>query len=273
MGYPVTGGFSRTAVNDQSGAKTALASIISVALIVLTLLFLTELFFYLPKSILAAVVLVAVSGLIDFKTPISLWKADRTDFFLLMITFLTTLTLGIVIGILTGMALSLFAVLYKASRPHMAKLGRVTGTNVFRNTSRFDDLEEDNDTLMIRIDGQMYFANISFIKKQIERWEKEKSNSLKKIILDFESVTSLDSSGAHELEEWIHNWKDKKVAVAITGVKGPVRDILDKWKIYDLIGTDMIFVTNEDAINFFTSGKLSAKQLELATYATQTNVK
>ncbi len=270
MGYPVTGGFSRTAVNDQAGAKTALASIISVALIVLTLLFLTTWFFYLPKAILAAVVLVAVAGLIDFKTPKKLWKTDRIDFMLLMVTFLLTLTLGIVIGILAGMALSLGAVLYKASRPHMARLAKVPGSNVFRNTSRFSDLEEDEDQLVIRIDGQMYFANISFIHKQIEKWEKEKQNTLEKIILDFESVTALDSSAAHELEEWIHNWKEQGKKVALTGVKGPIRDILQKWNIFELIGEDMVFVTNGDAVNYFTHGKLTK---ELDPYALQTNVK
>ncbi|MGM0478421.1 MAG: SulP family inorganic anion transporter [Bacteroidota bacterium] len=273
MGYPVTGGFSRTAVNDQSGAKTALASIISVALIVLTLLFLTELFFYLPKAILAAVVIVAVAGLIDFKTPKSLWKADRVDFLLLMVTFLVTLTLGIVIGILAGMALSLGAVLYKASRPHMAKIARVPDTNIYRNTARFSNLEENEDELIVRIDGQIYFANISFIKKQLEKWEKEKGDQLKKVILNFESVTALDSSGAHELEEWIFNWKAKNIRVAITGAKGPVRDILKKWNIVEKVGDECLFLTNKDAVNYFQRGKLSDEQVALNPYAQQTNVK
>ncbi|PKR80925.1 sodium-independent anion transporter [Brumimicrobium salinarum] len=270
MGYPVTGGFSRTAVNDQSGAKTALASIISVALIVITLLFLTELFFYLPKSILAAVVIVAVMGLIDIKTPKTLWKADKTDFILLMTTFVSTLTLGIVVGIIIGMVLSLIAVLYKASRPHMAKLAKVPDANIYRNTSRFEGLKENNDELFIRIDGQIYFANISFIQKRIEAWEKEKGNNLKKVILNFESVISIDSSGAHEIEEWIRNWHKKGIQVAIAGARGPVRDILKKWNMIESLGKENIFVNMHDAVLFLNEdGKGNSLDKK---YALQSNV-
>ncbi|MEX2590794.1 MAG: sulfate permease, partial [Chitinophagales bacterium] len=163
-GYPVTGGFSRTAVNDQAGAKTALASIVSVILIVLTLLFFTSLFFYLPNAILAAVVLVAVSGLVDFATPKALWEKDKSDFLMLLATFAITLTLGIETGIISGMVLSLAAVIYRASRPHIAQLAKVPGTDYYRNITRFDNLEQRNDLLLLRIDGPIYFANIQFIK-------------------------------------------------------------------------------------------------------------
>ncbi|RYM35001.1 solute carrier 26 family protein [Brumimicrobium glaciale] len=271
MGLPVTGGFSRTAVNDQSGAKTALASIISVVLIVITLLFLTELFFYLPKSILAAVVIVAVSGLIDFKTPKTLWKADKTDFLLLIITFISTLTLGIVVGILIGMALSLGAVLYKASRPHIAKLAQVPNTNIYRNTSRFKDLVEGKDELFVRIDGQIYFANISFIQKRIEVWEKEKGAALSKVVLNFESVISIDSSGAHEIEEWIHNWQQKGIQVAIAGARGPVRDILKKWNMIEKIGKEYIFINMNDAVQYLNKVE-NNQNFDREKYALQSNV-
>ena len=273
MGYPVTGGFSRTAVNDQSGAKTALSSIISVALIIITLLFLTELFFYLPNSILAAVVIVAVLGLVDIKTPKILWQTDKTDFFLLMITFISTLTLGIVVGILIGIALSLGAVLYKASRPHMAKLAQVPNTNIYRNTDRFKDLIENKDELFIRIDGQIYFANINFIQKRIEAWEKGKGDALKKVILNFESVISIDSSGAHEIEEWILNWHQKGIQVAIAGARGPVRDVLAKWNIIEKLGEEYIFVNMNDAVNYLNEGEKEGSDFNKRKYALQNNVK
>lgn len=271
MGYPVTGGFSRTAVNDQAGAKTALASIISVALIIITLLFLTELFFYLPKSILAAVVMVAVYGLIDAKTPKKLWKTDKTDFTLLMITFVSTLTLGIVTGIIIGMILSLVAVLYKVSRPHMAKLAHVPNTNFYRNTRRFKELKENNDELFIRIDGQIYFANISFIQKQVEAWEKEKANALKKVVLNFESVISIDSTGAHEIEDWINNWHKKGISVAIAGARGPVRDILVKWNLIEKLGEDYIFINMHDAVQYLNKTE-EEHLIENRKYALQSNV-
>lgn len=270
QGYPVTGGFSRTAVNDQAGAKTALASIISMALIVLTLLFFTGLFFYLPNSILAAVVLVAVSGLIDVKTPKQLWKKDKVDFAMLMITFLVTGTLGIEIGIVSGMVLSLLVVIYRASNPHIAMLAKVPGTNYFRNTSRFDNLEEREDVLMVRIDGPIYFANLNFIKKKLDKWVDAKKE-LRSVILNFESIPSVDSSGAHELEDWIKDWKSKGIQVYITGVRGPVRDILFKWHIIHEIGEDHLFADDATAVDFIDQ-KLDSEQVKKITpYIIQTS--
>lgn len=250
-GYPVTGGFSRTAVNDQSGAKTALSSIFSVVLIVLTLLFFTDLFYYLPNSILAAVVLVAVFGLIDVKTPTKLWKKDRADFFMLMLTFVVTLTLGIEIGIISGMVFSLLKVIYKASNPHMAQLAKVPGTKYYRNIQRFEGLEERKDVLVARIDGPIYFANISFIKSKLDKWMDEKGADLKLITLNMESVTSVDSSGAHALEDWINDWKAKGYRTCVTGARGPVRDTLAAWDINGCIGPDNIFMDDASAVDAF----------------------
>jgi len=268
QGYPVTGGFSRTAVNDQSGAKTALASIISVVLIVLTLLFFTNLFYYLPKSILAAVVLVAVSGLIDFKTPKSLLEKDKTDFIMLLVTFVITLTLGIEIGIVSGMVLSLIALIYKASNPHMAILAKVPGANIYRNIDRFSDLEKRKDVLVVRIDGPIYFANIAYIKKKLDKWMNEKGKELKCIVLNFESVTSIDSSGAHELEDWIHDWKRLKIHSGITGAKGPIRDIIYKWNISESIGEENIFLDDASAIDFYDHKNIERID-KLSSYAKQ----
>jgi SulP family sulfate permease len=260
-GYPVTGGFSRTAVNDQSGAKTALASIISVVLIVLTLLFFTGLFYSLPNAILAAVVLVAVSGLIDFKTPKALWKKDKSDFLMLIATFLATLFLGIEVGIISGMLLSLGAVIYKASKPHIAILGRIPGTNYFRNVSRFKEAEVSQQTLIIRIDGPIYFANIEFIKQKIEKSVNEKGNELKNIVLNFESIISIDSTGAHELEEWIATWKKEGKNVCITGAKGPVRDTLERWHINKHLGENSLFMDECAAVDFYEGTKVIEQKM------------
>ena len=249
QGYPVTGGFSRTAVNDQSGAKTALASIFSVVLIVLTLLFFTQLFYFLPNSILAAVVLVAVSGLIDFKTPKALWKKDKNDFIMLIATFVVTLTLGIEIGIVSGMLLSLGAVVYKATRPHIARLAKVPGSTYYKNVKRFKDLEDRPDVLVVRIDGPIYFANIEYIKKKISKWQEDKGTALKLIVLNLESVTSIDSSGAHELEDWINNWKANNINTCITGAKGPIRDTLTTWHITACVGEENVFLDDNTAID------------------------
>ncbi|WP_209330694.1 SulP family inorganic anion transporter [Lunatimonas salinarum] len=270
-GFPVTGGFSRTAVNNQSGAKTTMSSVISAVLIVLTLLFFTGLFYNLPSAILAAVVLVAVSGLIDIKEPLNLWKKDKSDFAMLITTFLVTLTLGIETGIITGMLLSLVMVVYRASRPHMAQLGRVPGTNVFRNIKRFDNLELNEDVLMVRVDGPIYFANVKFIKDKMDRWVDKKRRTLKTVILNMESVPSLDSTGAHELQEWILSWRALGIDVCITATKGPVRDVLHRWNLIECVGADHMFVDDQTALEYVEKSLAPDIMERFQPYATQSN--
>ena len=271
QGYPVTGGFSRTAVNDQAGAKTAMASIISVVLIVLTLLFFTGLFSNLPNAILAAVVLVAVSSLIDFKTPKMLWKKDKSDFMMLIATFVITLTMGIETGIISGMVLSMIVVIYRATRPHIAILGRIEGTNYYRNIKRFKDAEIRKDLLMVRIDGPIYFANVEYIKNNLENWVDEKGKDLKMIVLNMESIPSIDSTGAHELEEWILTWRKNGIDVCITGTKGPVRDILNKWSLITCIGEDHVFVDDNLAVECYDKNIDTQSLDKLKDYALQSN--
>ncbi|MDO9554804.1 SulP family inorganic anion transporter [Rhodonellum sp.] len=272
-GYPVTGGFSRTAVNNDAGAKTTMSSIFSAILIVLTLLFFTGLFYNLPSAILAAVVLVAVSGLIDFKEPVHLWHKDKSDFAMLVATFLITLTMGIETGIISGMVLSLVVVIYRASRPHMAQLGRVPGTNVFRNITRFSNLEQKEDVLMARIDGPIYFANVEFIRDKLNLWLLEKKEKVKMIVLNMESVPNIDSTGAHELNEWIISWRKIGTDVCMTGIKGPVRDVLNRWAILESVGADHVFIDDNTAVSAFEKA-IEQDVLEKYTpYATQTNVK
>ena len=270
-GFPVTGGFSRTAVNNDAGAKTGMASIVSAFLIVLTLLFFTGLFYYLPSAILAAVVLVAVSGLIDLKEPLILWKKDRADFAMLLATFLITLTLGIETGIISGMILSLVMVIYRASKPHMAQLGRVPGTNVFRNIRRFSNLEEKPDVLMVRIDGPVYFANVKYIKDMMDRWVKKKGEPLRTIVFNFESIPSIDSTGAHELQEWINTWREGNIDVCITATKGPVRDVLNRWNLIECVGADHMFLDDQTALEYIEKGLGQDAQDKFRPYATQSN--
>lgn len=260
QGFPVTGGFSRTAVNDQAGAKTGMASIISTALIVLTLLFLTGLFVNLPSAILAAVVLVAVSGLIDFKEPMTLWKKDRSDFAMLLATFLATLTLGIEAGIIIGMVLSLVAVIYRASRPHMARMGRIPGTDIFRNIDRFSELEYNTDTLVVRIDGALYFANTEYIRSTLAKWMDE--HPIKQMIFDLSTVPHIDSSAAHTLHNWVHEWQKQGIRIAFSGTHGPVRDTLKSWSIVMLVGEDQCYLSVNDALKEVHDPKHQAYVLE-----------
>lgn len=273
QGYPVTGGFSRTAVNNDAGAKTTMSSIFSAILIVLTLLFFTGLFYNLPSAILAAVVLVAVSGLIDFKEPVHLWHKDKADFSMLVATFVITLTLGIETGIISGMVLSLLVIIYRASRPHIAQLGRVPGTNTFRNITRFKNLEVREDLLMVRIDGPIYFANVEFIKDKLDLWISEKGKNVKMLVFNMESVSNIDSTGAHELNEWINTWRKSGMDISMTSIKGPVRDVLNRWALLESVGSDHIFLDDNTALSAFDHAITEETLEKYSSYATQTNTK
>lgn len=247
--YPLTGGFSRTAVNDQSGAKTGIASIISAGLIVLTLLFLTPLFYYLPKAILASVIMVAVFGLIDMKEAVHLWRADRSDFWMLVITFIGTLGLGIEQGILIGTVLSLAWIIFRSTRPHLAVLGRVPDTHFYRNISRFKVVENRKDILITRFDNQLYFANVNYFKDTMAKLILEKGKDLQTVIINAESIHSIDSSGIHALEELVQEVKANHQQIFFTGVIGPVRDAMKKGHLLEKVGKNNFFMSVQEAVD------------------------
>ena len=272
--FATTGGFSRTAVNDQAGAKTGLASIISALLIIVTLLFLTPLFYNLPKTILASVIMVAVFGLIDYKEAIHLWKSNRTDFFLLLVTFLATLTIGIEQGIGIGVILSLAMVIYKTTKPHVAVLANIPGTHFYRNIERFkEELVIHENILIVRFDAQLYFANVSFFKDTLEDLVLEKGKDIKLIIIDGESMNNLDSSGVHAILEVIDIYTSKNIEIIFTGIKGPVRDAMEKGGIIKKTGFDKFFMSIQEGVDYFES---KSKDLEpnkkFKKYIKQTNV-
>lgn len=232
--FPVTGGFSRSAVNDETGAKTGMASAISAILIILTLLFFTQYFYYLPKAVLAAIILVAVYGLIDFKEFWHLWKVDKQDFGLFVVTFLSTLLIGIEEGILMGVILSVVMLVFNAFRPHIAQLGRLKGTVFYRNKERFPDSETFDEILIVRVDSQIFFANINHIKEYLDVHSEGKSF----IILHCGSVQHIDSSAVHAIEDWVNEYKIKNKRIVFTHLVGPVRDIIKKNRLVKVIGKE-----------------------------------
>ena len=246
--YPVTGGFSRTAINDQSGAKTGIAPMISALVVGLTLLFLTPLFYYLPNAVLAAIIMVAVFGLIDFKYPVELFKNRRDEFFLLIATFVITLTVGIMEGILLGVLISLLLLVYRTSRPHIAVLGRVRGTDYFKNVARFpEDTETFKEYLIVRFDAQLYFGNREYFKKELQHQLASKGTEVKFIILNAEAINYIDSSAVHMLRQTIQELKNRQIKLVIAGAIGPTRDILYSSGLIRDIGTDNLFVKTNEA--------------------------
>ena len=246
--YPTTGGFSRTAVNDQAGANSTLASFISAGIVGLTLLFLTPLFYYLPNTVLAAIIMVAVFGLIDIQYPRTLLKNRKDEFALLIFTFVITLTVGIKEGILFGVLLSLLLLVYRSSSPHFAVLARVNQSPYYRNVKRFaDEVTIDPAILIFRFDGQLYFGNKDYFKTSLMTAIEERGASLKHLILNVEPMNYIDSSAAFMLRQFFEDLKSKNITVSIAGPIGPIRDILKRSGIVSLLGEDAFFENTHNA--------------------------
>jgi len=162
--YPSASSFSRSAINYESGAKTGMAALISVVMVLITLLFLMPLFYYLPKTVLSAIIIVAVFGLVNFKEAGFLWKANQLDFCLMLSTFIATLFLGIEFGIITGVGLSLIVLIFRTSRPYVVELGKVPNSNFYKNKERFEEVVLDEDVLVFRFDAQLFYANASYLE-------------------------------------------------------------------------------------------------------------
>lgn len=246
--YPTTGGFSRTAVNNQLGASTPMSLIISAAIVGATLFFLTPLFYYLPNAVLAAIIMVAVTGLIDLKYPKRLWNYRKDEFGLLAFTFIVTLTVGITQGILFGILLSLLLMVYRTAQPHYAVLGNIKGSKYYRNINRFkEDVDEDLEVLIFRFDAQLYFGNKDFFKSELSTQIESKKKSLKSIIINAESINYIDSSGVFMLDKFIAKLQKQGYGVYIAGAIGPVRDIIKNSGLEERIGSNFLFENTYEA--------------------------
>jgi len=272
LSFPVTGGFSRSAVNDEAGAKTGVALVVSAIVIIITLLFLTHLFYYLPKALLAAIIIVSVVKLIQIKEAKFLWIANKYDFTLMLLTFLGTLILGIENGILLGVLLSLVVLIYNTSRPHIAVLGNIKGTTTYRNIKRFSNLDIDEDALIVRVDSQLCYTNINFFEDEIQKLLQEKNN-IKLLILDFQSVGNVDTSAIHGIEEIVDECKQLNVEIMFTSLLGPVRDAFAKAGLTQKTGKAQFYLTIERALQQHQQKESKASLKIMQPYSLQTNNK
>ena len=253
--YPSTSSFSRSAINQESGATTGMASLVSVFMVLITLLFLTPLFYHLPKTVLAAIIIVAVFGLVNIKEAIFLWKANNLDFWSLIATFFSTLLFGIEYGIIIGVGLSLIILIFRTSRPYVAELGKVPDSDFYRNRERFTEVIVNDEILVFRFDAQLFYANSSYFIETLELMVEAKGAHLKLIVLDSESINRVDSTGVEMLKERIRFYRKKGILFYFAGVKGPVRDHLFRGKILDIITLDHFYMRVNGAVNYYKTGK------------------
>jgi sulfate permease, SulP family len=248
--FPVTGGFSRTAVNNEAGAKTPLAGFISALVIAAALLFMTDLFYYMPKVILAVIILVAVIGLIDLKSPQNWWRTDTLEFIMYAATLSSTLFIGIQQGIFIGVLLSLIVLIYKVSNPHMAVVGKIPGTNLYRNVERFSQVELDPEVLIVRFDAGLFYANADFFKEKLHEFERQKSGQLKAIIVDASGINSVDSTAIYMIRKLLIHYKRQHIRLIFSGLIGPVRDKFNQNRIYNELGEEFFFVNIDEAMRY-----------------------
>lgn len=256
--YTTSASFSRSAINKEAGAQTAMSSIFSALFIMLALLFLTPVFYNLPISVLSAIIIVAVFNLIKIDEIIYLWKTNKQDFIMMLITFIVTLTIGIKEGIFTGVLVSIFMVVFDTSKPHMAVLGKVPNSEgIYRNISRFEDVENDEEILIVRFDARLYFANANYFKDKIDEFAKAKGDKLRLIIIDAQAMNNIDSTGLNKLEVLVNKYNEKGIFVYLTAIKGPVRDAFSKCGFFQNFGLENCFMNIQEAINCYKEGDFS----------------
>lgn len=226
-GYPVTGGLSRTAVNFTAGARTALAGLFTACLMILTLLFLTPLFTWLPRAILAAIIIAAASSLLDFREFLHLSHIKIGDGLSCFATFGLTLIAGVEWGILFGVILSLGMFIRRSANPHMAELGYCQERDAFLNIKRFPMVRRFPGVLVLRIDASLFFANTGFVSTQT-RYRIEETPNARLVIFDCEGVNDIDAVAVGMLEKLIEDYDSRQIDFAFARLKGPVRDVLTR---------------------------------------------
>jgi len=225
--FPATGGLSRSAVNHDAGAQTTLAGLVTAGMVALTLLLLTPLFRLLPHALLGAIILIAVANLISWREMVRLCRTHRLDALVLAVTFFATLLLGFIEGIGLGIVLSLAMFTYQASRPHTARLGRLPGTTRYRSVARDARAEVPRGLVILRIDASLFFANVGFVREEIDR-ALEETPEARIVLLDMYPVNRIDASAVHELEALRDDLAERGVEIWFAAAKGPVRDSLEK---------------------------------------------
>jgi len=245
-GYPVTGGFSRSVVNFSVGGRTGLASILTAVLVGATVVFLTPMFTYLPKAVLAAIIVVAVVSLVDVAALRHAWGYNKADAASLLVTFLAVLLVGIETGILVGVLLTLILYLWRTSQPHIAVVGRVGESQHFRNVLRHE-VETHAEILAIRVDESLYFGNAHHLEEFL-LGRISKQPGIKHILLVCSAVNAIDATALDSLENLAQSLTSAGISFNLAEVKGPVMDKLKKIDFIKTIGGEHVFLSTHEAV-------------------------
>lgn len=245
-GFPVAGGFSRSIVNFEAGAETPAAGAYTAIGIALVALFLTPLLYFLPSATLGATIFVAVLSMINFKVVKITYSYSKSDGIAMALTILLTLTLGVIAGLIAGIGASLMMYLYRTSRPHVAVVGQIPGTQNFRNIARHEVIT-DLQIVSMRMDESLYFPNARFLEDKVNEMVAEYPE-MKHFILMCSAINSIDASGLEALKAINQRLTDSGIVFHLSEVKGPIMDSLKKTKFYEEI-KERIHLTQFEAVS------------------------
>jgi sulfate permease, SulP family len=237
QGYPVAGGLSQSAVNDKAGARTPLALVFASATLALCLLFLTGLLENLPKAVLAAVVLNAIYGLLDFSALLRMWRVSRLDFFAAAIALAGVLLLGILQGILLAALASILLLLARVSSPHIAFLGRVPGTDSYSDMDRHPENEPPPGVVIFRPEASVIYVNVDAIREAVlDRLDDPKTSVTRMVVCDLSAAPYLDLAGCRMLHELHAELAARSTTLRIVGAHGTSRDLLRAERLEEKVG-------------------------------------
>ncbi|QQR89647.1 MAG: STAS domain-containing protein [Myxococcales bacterium] len=245
--YPVSGSFSRSAVAARASAISARHNWFAATIVIMVLLWLTPWVRLLPVSVIAAVIFVSVLGLLEIGELRRLRRFDRKDLFLLGLAFVSTWSFGVQNGLLIGVGASLITFVFRTTRPHYALLGRLPGTEIYRNVLRYSEAQRCEGVLLLRIDAQFYFGNVSFLRETLRVLERDLKEKLHFVVLDASGINYLDSSAEAALRELVCDYKRRGICLKMASVKGPVRDVMERSGLAELIGEENLFFRVHEA--------------------------
>ncbi|XP_078441122.1 sulfate transporter 1.3-like [Wolffia australiana] len=255
--YIATGSFSRSAVNFMTGCETPVSNIIMSVVVLLTLKFITPLFKYTPNAVLAAIIINAVLGLIDYDEVVRLWKVDKLDFLACTGAFLGVVFKSVEIGLLVAVIISFAKIIFNVTRPRTALLGNIPGTNIYRNVEQYPEAVKVPGLMIIRVDSAIYFSNSNYVRERILRWltdeqEYAAENKLPQIefvIVELSPVINIDTSGIQAFEDLFKALQRRGIQLVLANPAEPVMEKFFASKFIEVIGEDKIFLTAGEAVH------------------------
>ncbi|XP_042016543.1 sulfate transporter 3.1-like [Salvia splendens] len=254
--YLTTGPFSRSAVNFNAGCKTAVSNIVMAIAVMATLLFLTPLFHYTPLVVLAAIIMAAMLGLIDYEAAMHLWHVDKFDFLVCMAAYVGVVFGSIQIGLVLAIGLSVLRVLLFIARPRTIVLGNLPDSKVYRNVHHYQKAQTVPGILILEIDAPIYFANSNYLRERISRWIDEEEERIKScgdtglqhVVLDMSAVGNIDTSGISMMDEIKKIIDRRGLKLVLVNPVAEVMKKLEKSKFLETLGKEWIFLTVEEAV-------------------------